>query len=145
MSSKMTTCPNKEPAASNARQSSCATSRKTEKEYTPLNRTRKTIRVAELACGRWNDAIECSLHEIPAGDKITSQEPISRCTEYQFEAISYEWGNPDNYKYIVVKGSPSESNVICLTSFGSCEPRRAKYGIPLDRKECKSPAFQVCR
>ncbi|USP81699.1 hypothetical protein yc1106_08973 [Curvularia clavata] len=60
--------------------------------YSPLNTSRKEIRLLHLHPGNWNDDIECHL------------ETVSLNNHPSFQAISYVWGDATKKQHITVNG-----------------------------------------
>jgi hypothetical protein len=59
--------------------------------YSPLNKSKLEIRLLHLQPRSWGEAITCSLHLADLDDE--------HC---KYEALSYEWGDPDKTKQIIL-------------------------------------------
>ncbi|KAF8855050.1 hypothetical protein BDZ45DRAFT_596184, partial [Acephala macrosclerotiorum] len=60
--------------------------------YEPLDMTRKDIRVMKLLPGQRTSGIQCTIRK------------VNLDTKPEYEALSYEWGSPENLKEIMVDG-----------------------------------------
>ncbi|KAI8953831.1 heterokaryon incompatibility protein-domain-containing protein [Xylaria longipes] len=61
-------------------------------KYTPLNPSKKQIRLLTLLNGEWNDEIKCKLYVVSLDD------------EPKYEALSYVWGSPTDLVDIDIDG-----------------------------------------
>ena len=62
--------------------------------YSPLDATRKEIRLLHVHSGAWNDDVKCHLETVSLNDNP------------KFNAISYVWGDPNITLPITIDGEP---------------------------------------